>query len=126
MNSPPPKQAPRNANARQDQPPARNAPAAAGTQVVPNKNYDEALEFSQSGSDESIDTQTGRNQLGSKPVAQVSMDVKSNHSTNIPSTAGSFAMNQQKAQAPQPRKVRHSPSSPPVFIVERLLLEYRG
>jgi hypothetical protein len=104
MNSPPPKQAPR--NARQE-PPARNAPAAAGgaSQVVPNKNYDEALEFSQSGSDESIDTQTGRGQLGSKPVAQVSMDVKANHPTTVPSTAGSFAMNQQKLQAQQPRKV---------------------
>lgn len=121
MNSPPPKQAPR--NVRQEPSSGRNAPAATATsgknnptQVVPNKNYDEALEFSQSGSDESIDTQTGRGQLGSKPVAQVSMDVKSSHPSTIPSTAGSFAMNQQKSNAQPPRKVRQFPLSLSLFV----------
>lgn len=107
MNSPPPKQKqepPK--NARQEPPKNQNTTSASGksnqtlsqkSSAVTNNNYDEALEFSQSGSDESIDTQTGRgnSNKGSKPVAQVSMDVKS----SIPNPAGSFAMNSQKSQA---------------------------
>jgi hypothetical protein len=107
MNSPPPKQAPKNTNSRQE--PPKNASAksnASGSNksnTVNNNSYDEALEFSQSGSDESIDTQTGRgNHKASKPVAQVSMDVKS---SAIPTTAGSFAINSTKLQPQQPRKV---------------------
>jgi intraflagellar transport protein 46 len=106
MNSPPPKQAPK--NTRQEPPKQQasaksNSSASNKSNTVNNNSYDEALEFSQSGSDESIDTQTGRgNHKPSKPVAQVSMDVKP---SAIPSTAGSFAMNGTKLQPQQPRKV---------------------
>lgn len=112
MNSPPPKQAPKNNN-RQE--PPKNVAASKGSgknsdgEPLRQGPYDEALEFSQSGSDESIDTQTGRGNrnVASKPVAQVSMDVKS----TIPSTSGSFAMNSNankpaQLQAQQPRKVK--------------------
>lgn len=109
MNSPPPKQAPK--NNRQEPPKnaaaTKNSGSKSDGEPIRQGPYDEALEFSQSGSDESIDTQTGRGNrnMGSKPVGQLSMDVKS----TIPSTSGSFAMNananKPQMQAQQPRKV---------------------
>ena len=59
-------------------PPAKNARPARDdikaelnkSNSISNRPFDEALEFSRSGSDESVDTQSGRGNQ-SKPVAQV-------------------------------------------------------
>jgi len=59
---------------------------------ISNRPFDEALEFSRSGSDESVDTQSGRGNQ-SKPVAQVSMDIKA------PAPTGSFSMGAAQSKA---------------------------
>mmetsp|Transcript_8392 Transcript_8392/g.12502 ORF Transcript_8392/g.12502 Transcript_8392/m.12502 type:complete len:445 (+) Transcript_8392:139-1473(+) len=81
-------------------PPAKNARPARDdikaelnkSNSISNRPFDEALEFSRSGSDESVDTQSGRGNQ-SKPVAQVSMEIKA------PAPADNFSMGAAQSKA---------------------------